>query len=205
MKLNRIAAAAATTAAAIALLGAAAAVTHHGSAPMTLTADTHPATTHSVTAHPSKPHTPARKPAPADKSLAWLESPGGQAQVTLNTDIDTLALDLQIEAHAPTVANHLAFEADARTVRAQAEKILTTRALLPTHHRAAYQHMLNDFIIVANLLQPGPGYGTTPQDYTAWYTALQASNITIWETKTPATRAGQEPPGRPAARRGALG
>jgi len=40
--------------------------------------------------------------------------------------------------------------------------------------------MLNDFIIVANLLQPGPGYGTTPQDYTAWYTALQASNITIW-------------------------
>ena len=181
MKLNRIAAAAATTAAAIALLGAAAAVTHHGSAPMTLTADTHPATTHSVTtAHPSKPHTPARKPAPADKSLAWLESPGGQAQVTLNTDIDTLALDLQIEAHAPTVANHLAFEADARTVRAQADKILTTRALLPTHHRAAYQHMLNDFIIVANLLQPGPGYGTTPQDYTAWYTALQASNITIW-------------------------
>ena len=179
MKLNRIAAAAATAAAAIALLGGAAA-THHGSAPMTLTADTHPATTHSVTAHPAKPHTPARKPAPADKSLAWLESPGGQAQVTLNTDIDTLALDLQIEAHAPTVANHLAFEADARVVRTQAEKILATRALLPTHHRAAYQHMLNDFIIVANLLQPGPGYGTTPQDYTAWYTALHASNITIW-------------------------
>ena len=185
MKLNRIAAAAAaaTTAAAIALLGGAAAVTHHGSAPMTLTADTHPAISHSITAastHPATPHTPARKPAPADKSLAWLESPGGQAQVTLNTDIDTLALDLQIEAHAPTVANHLAFEADARTVRTQAHKILTTRTLLPTHHRAAYQHMLNDFIIVANLLQPGPGYGTTPQDYTAWYTALQASNITIW-------------------------
>ena len=186
MKLNRIAAAAATTAAAIALLGGAAAATHHGSAPITLTADTHPATTHTATAasshtakpHTAKPHTTARTP--ADKSLAWLESPGGQAQVTLNTDIDTLALDLQIEAHAPTVANHLAFEADARTVRTQAEKILTTRALLPTHNRAAYQHMLNDFIIVANLLQPGPGYGTTPQDYTAWYTALKASNITIW-------------------------
>ena len=180
MKLNRIAAAAATTAAAIALLGGAAAATHHGSAPITLTADTHPATTHrpAASSHTATPHTTARTP--ADKSLAWLESPGGQAQVTLNTDIDTLALDLQIEAHAPTVANHLAFEADARTVRTQAEKILTTRALLPTHHRAAYQHMLNDFIIVANLLQPGPGYGTTPQDYTAWYTALQASNITIW-------------------------
>ena len=41
--------------------------------------------------------------------------------------------------------------------------------------------MLKDFIVVANLLQPGPGYGTTPQDYTAWYTtALNASNITIW-------------------------
>ena len=186
MKLNRIAAAAATTAAAIAPLGGAAAATHHGSAPITLTADTHPATAasshtakpHTAKPHTAKPHTAARTP--ADKSLAWLESPGGQAQVTLNTDIDTLAFDLQIEAHAATVANHLAFEADARTVRTQAHKILTTRALLPTHHRAAYQHMLNDFIIVANLLQPGPGYGTTPQDYTAWYTALQASNITIW-------------------------
>jgi hypothetical protein len=168
MKLNRIAAAAATTAAAIALIGGAAA-THHGSAPMTLTAATHTTAT----------HTTART-TPADRSLAWLESPGGQAQVTLNTDVDTLAADLQIESHAPTVANHLAFEADARTVRTQAEKILATRALLPTHNRAAYQRMLKDFITVANLLQPGPGYGTTPQDYTAWYTALQASNITIW-------------------------
>ncbi len=179
MKLNRIAAAAATTAAAIALISGAA-VTHHGSAPMTLTADSHPVTTHSVTAHSAKPHTTARKSTPADPSLAWLESPGGQAQVTFNSDVDVLAADLQIEAHAPTVANHLAFEADARTVRAQADKILTTRALLPTHHRAAYQRMLKDFIVVANLLQPGPGYGTTPQDYTAWYTALKASNITIW-------------------------
>jgi hypothetical protein len=179
MKLNRIAAAAATTAAAIALISGAA-VTHHGSAPMTLTADSHPVTTHSVTAHSAKPHTTARKSTPADPSLAWLESPGGQAQVTFNSDVDVLAADLQIEAHAPTVANHLAFEADARVVRAQADKILATRALLPTHHRAAYQRMLKDFIVVANLLQPGPGYGTTPQDYTAWYTALNASNITIW-------------------------
>ena len=183
MKLNRIAAAAATTAAAIALISGAA-ITHHGSAPMTLTADTHSATAHPATAHPAHSHAakshPAARTAPANPSLAWLESPGGQAQVTLNTDIDTLAADLQIEAHAPTVANHLAFEADARTVRTQAHTILTTRALLPTHNRAAYQRMLNDFITVANLLQPGPGYGTTPQDYTAWYTALQASNITIW-------------------------
>jgi hypothetical protein len=187
MKLNRIAAAA-TTAAAIALISGAA-ITHHGSAPMTLTADTHSTTAHPATAHPATAHTahshaaqshPAARTAPANRSLAWLESPGGQAQVTLNTDIDTLAADLQIEAHAPTVANHLAFEADARTVRTQAHTILTTRALLPTHNRAAYQRMLKDFITVANLLQPGPGYGTTPQDYTAWYTALKASNITIW-------------------------
>jgi hypothetical protein len=40
--------------------------------------------------------------------------------------------------------------------------------------------MLNDFVTVANLLQPGPGYGTTPQDYVAWYQALHASNITVY-------------------------
>ena len=40
--------------------------------------------------------------------------------------------------------------------------------------------MLRDFITVANLLQPGPGYGTTPQDYAAWNTATQASDITVW-------------------------
>jgi hypothetical protein len=39
--------------------------------------------------------------------------------------------------------------------------------------------MLKDFITVANLLQPGPGYGTTAQDDTAWYTAMNASNITV--------------------------
>ena len=178
MKLNRIAAAAAATAAAIALITGAAA-TQHGSAPVTITAASHSVTAHPAASHPAASH-PAARTAPADRSLAWLESPGGQAQVTFNTAVDALALDLQVESHAPTVANHLAFEADARVVRTQAQKILTTRALLPTHNRAAYEHMLKDFIIVANLLQPGPGYGTTPQDYTAWYTALKASNITIW-------------------------
>jgi hypothetical protein len=40
--------------------------------------------------------------------------------------------------------------------------------------------MLNDFITLANMLQPGAHYGTTAQDYcTAWYTALRASNITV--------------------------
>jgi hypothetical protein len=39
--------------------------------------------------------------------------------------------------------------------------------------------MLKDFIVVATVLQPGPGYGTTAQDTTAWYTALSASNITV--------------------------
>lgn len=100
--------------------------------------------------------------------------------MTFNSEVDVLAGDLEIEAHAPTVANHLAFEADARTVRAQAENILSTHALLPTHNRAAYQRMLKDFITVANMLQPGPGYGTTDQDYTAWWTALHASNVQVW-------------------------
>ena len=46
-------------------------------------------------------------------------------------------------------------------------------------HRAGYKTMLDDFITVASLLQPGPGYGTTAQDYTAWYVALHASNINV--------------------------
>ena len=124
--------------------------------------------------------TPVAASTVTDPSVRWLESAGGQAQVTFNTDVDTLAGDLQTEADAPTVANHLTFEADARTVRAQAQKILSTPALQPTVNRAAYQHMLRQFITLADLLQPGAGYGTTPQDYTAWYAALRATNINIW-------------------------
>jgi len=111
--------------------------------------------------------------------MVWLESAGGQAQVTLNNEIDTLAAALLTENSAPTVANHLVFETDARIVRAQAQKIQADPALLPTVNQAAYQTMLNDFIVVANLLQPGPGYGTTAQDYTAWNAAMNATNINI--------------------------
>ena len=100
-------------------------------------------------------------------------------QVTFNNQVATLAADLETENGSPTVANHLIFEADARAVRAQANKILTTPALLPAANRAAYQHMLTDYITVANLLQPGPGYGTTPQDDTAWNTAMNASSINV--------------------------
>ena len=112
--------------------------------------------------------------------MAWLESAGGQAQVTFNDDVDTLAGDLEVEDHSPTVANHLTFEADARVVRAQAEKILSTPALLPTRNRGAYEQMLKDFIVVSDLLQPGPGYGTTARDWAAWDTAERASDITVW-------------------------
>jgi hypothetical protein len=111
--------------------------------------------------------------------MAWLESAGGQAQVTFNDDVSTMAGDLETESQSPTVANHLVFEADARVVRAEAGKILSTPDLLPTMNRAGYEKMLNDFITVANLLQPGPGYGTTAQDTAAWNTALAASNITV--------------------------
>ncbi len=138
-------------------------------------AATHPAGTHQA----STQLIADTKPAPADPSLTWLTSAGGQAQVTFNTDVDTLAAAQETEDHAPTVANHLAFEAAARTVRADASKILSTPALLPTANRDGYKRMLKDFITVANLLQPGPGYGTTAQDDTAWYTALSASNITV--------------------------
>ena len=165
MKLNGLAAAAATVGI---LAGAGAGLTHHGAA----------AALH--TAHSHRPAATVTQAAPAaDASVTWLESAGGQAQVTFNNDVSILAGALEVEAHAPTVANHLIFEADARAVRAQAEHILHTPALLPAGHRAEYQTMLTDFITVANLLQPGPGYGTTPQDYTAWYAALHASNINV--------------------------
>jgi hypothetical protein len=140
-------------------------ISHHTTAPATHTA---PAA-HAVPAHALA----------ADPAMRWLTSPGGQAQVTFNQDVDTLAGALVIENQVGSVANHLVFEADARTVRTQARAILANPALLPTEHRAAYVTMLNDFITVATMLQPGAHYGTTAQDYTAWYAALRASNITI--------------------------
>ena len=166
MRLNRAAAAAIAAVAIVSGCG----VTHQGAVSVT-----HPAQ-HVISAQ----LTVVQRPASIDPSLAWLESAGGQAQLTFNDDVDTLAAALQTEAHAPTVHNHLVFEADARVVRAEARKILSTRALLPKHNLAAYKTMLNDFIVVANLLQPGPGYGTTAQDYAAWYKALNASNITVY-------------------------
>jgi hypothetical protein len=153
--------------AAIALL-AGCSTTHHTTTPAPRTARTAPAA-RTVPAHALA----------ADPSMRWLTSPGGQAQVTFNQDVDTLASALVIENQATTAANHLAFEAAARTVRTQAQQILAHPALLPAVHRAAYVSMLNDFITLADMLQPGARYGTTAQDYTAWYTALRASNITV--------------------------
>jgi hypothetical protein len=164
MKLTRLTGALAL--ASVALL-AGCGISHHAAAP------TAPAT------HTARTEAAAPAHALVSPALRWLTSPGGQAQVTLNQDIDTLASDLVIENQATTVANHLVFEADARTVRAQARTILADAALLPTQNRAAYVSMLKDFITVANMLQPGAHYGTTAQDYTAWYTALRASNITV--------------------------
>ena len=177
MKLSRIVAATAAAAAAIAIISGCG-TAHHAASPArpAATASQHPATP-----APVKASTDAvRRTTAADPSLAWLESRGGQAQVTFNDAVDNMAMDLETESHSDTVANHLAFEADARAVRAQAQAILTTPALLPHVHRAAYQQMLHKFITLADLLQPGAGYGTTPQDYTAWYAAMRASNITVW-------------------------
>ena len=171
MRLSRIAATVAVAAIVSGCgIAAHAAVATHTAAPAAATsvASSHRAATHLLAARPA-----------ASPAMAWLGSAGGQAQVIFNDDVDTLAAALQIENSAPTVANHLVFEADARTVRTQASTILATRALLPAVGQAAYKVMLNDFITVANLLQPGPDYGTTPQDDTAWYTALRASNITV--------------------------
>ena len=181
MKLSRLPAAITAVAATAAILTGCAAAGHHAApaaprshaAAARTAAPAHAAPT--LKASTAATRTPATSPA-----LAWLASPGGQAQVDLGNAIDTLALDLEIESHDDSVANHLAFEADARAVRAQARHILATPGLLPHTHRAAYQHMLTKFIHVCDLLQPGSGYGTTPQDYTAWYQALAATNITVW-------------------------
>jgi hypothetical protein len=166
MKLTRLAGALAATAL---LVSGCSLTTHH-----TTTAPHAPAARTEAAAHTAVPAHALVSPA-----LRWLTSPGGQAQVTLNQDIDTLASALVIENQATTVANHLVFEADARTVAAQARAILADTNLLPTTGRTAYQHMLTDFITLSNLLQPGTHYGTTAQDYTAWYTALRATNITV--------------------------
>jgi hypothetical protein len=176
MRLNRAPAAIAAAAIAAAAIVSGCGVTQHDAVTVT-----HPAK-QTVSSHPASSR-PASSDLLAalrpDPTLAWLESAGGQAQVTFNDDVDSLAFALETESHSPTVANHLVFEADGRVVRAEARRILSTRKLLPTVNRAAYKKMLNDFITVANLLQPGPGYGTTAQDYTAWYAALKASNITV--------------------------
>jgi hypothetical protein len=150
-----------------------ASVVRPASKPSSPAAAASPAATHAAAAGPSP------SPSATDPALDWLASAGGQEQVTFNDDVSTLAVDLEVEDQSPTVANHLAFEADARAVRAEAEKILSTRALLPTVNRAAYEQMLRDFITVANLLQPGPGYGTTAEDWAAWNKALAASNIIV--------------------------
>jgi len=144
--------------------------------PMTRSAST--IKTPKASGHAS-PHPSTTPTASVDPSLVWLESAGGQAQVTVNDDLDTLAGDLESESQSPTVANHLVFEADARVVRGKAQRILADPALLPTVGRAGYEQMLNDFIVVANLLQPGPDYGTTAQDDAAWAAAMNASNINV--------------------------
>jgi hypothetical protein len=181
MKLSRLPAAITVVAATAAILTGCAAAGHHASPAASRPHAAAPA--HPAPAHPAptlKASTVVTRIPATSPALAWLASPGGQAEADLGNAIDILAQDLEIESHDDSVANHLAFEADARAVRAQARHILATPGLLPHTHRAAYQDMLNKFIHVCDLLQPGSGYGTTPQDYTAWYQALAATNITVW-------------------------
>jgi hypothetical protein len=112
--------------------------------------------------------------------LAWLVSPGGQAQVTLEEDTDALAGDLLIENSVPTAAWHRAFESQARTVMSQARSILADPALQPAHGHQAYIRLMRDWIAVGWLLQPGHDYGTRAQDMRAWDEVLRASDIIVW-------------------------
>src|ERR1700733_8130967 len=102
IKLNSLAAAAAVVA-----IVSGFGLTHHGAAA---------AVQHAKPQSISQPAAARQVPA-ADPSLTWLGSAGGQAQVTFNNDVSTLAWALEAESKAPTVANHLVFESDARVVR----------------------------------------------------------------------------------------
>ena len=150
-------------------------LTHHHTATATHTATAAASTVHQVShspnghrrppgrrPHPAAAHAAAH-PAAADPSLVWLASAGGQAQVTFNNQVATLAADLEVENGSPTVANHLIFEADARAVRAQADKILTTPALLPAVNRAAYQHMLTTTSWSPTCSSPAPATAPPPR------------------------------------------
>ena len=123
---------------------------------------------------------PTGPPGTASLQQAWLASPGGQAQVLLATYTDALFGDLIIESKVPSAANHAAFEATARMVRTQAQLILDTPSLQPTHNRAAYRRLMHDWIRLADALQPGPGYGTVAEDWRLWDAALSASDIEVW-------------------------
>ena len=136
-------------------------------------------TPHHAHSHLSGLHPIAQAAPSPNPSLAWLQSLGGQAQVTFNGDVTVLAAALETESFAATDANHLVFENDARAVRAEAVTILSSPDLLPTVNRGRYKEMLHDFVSVADLLQPGAHYGTTAEDYAAWNTALGASNIVV--------------------------
>src|SRR3984885_14438342 len=122
MKLHRITAtvtAAAAAAAAIAIASAGA-VTHDSAVPATLSDDSQSiiSNAHPASSDPAKVvHVTASKPPHVDPSLAWLVSRGGQAQVAFNNAGAVMAGDLEIESPSSTVANHLAFEGDARVVR----------------------------------------------------------------------------------------
>ena len=153
-------------------------VAHHGS--IAVTHDAKDLTiSHTVRAHRASAQlVPASRPV-ADPSLAWLVSAGGQAQVTFNQDVENLGAALEAEDHSRSVGNRLAFEADARIVLAEADTILRSPALLPKVGRAGYERMLNDFIVVANMLQPGTCSCTIAQVQSAWYTAVDASDITV--------------------------
>jgi hypothetical protein len=195
MKQNRAVAAVAGIAVAGVAVISGCGITHHDAVTPAPSASATSSKVHQVSAHPTarsasaiktpkasglaSPHPSTTPTASADPSLVWLESAGGQAQVTVNDDLDTLAGDLETESQSPTVANHLVFEADARVVRGEAQRILANPALLPTVNRTGYEQMLSDFIVVANLLQPGPDYGTTAQDDAAWAAAMNASNINV--------------------------
>jgi hypothetical protein len=111
------------------------------------------------------------------QDIAWLNSEGGQDQDIINDQVSTLAYALYVESGDPSAANHLKFEADARAVRASADYVLAHPSLEPQHvGKAGYVSWLNDLVVVADLLQPGPGYGTTAQDDAAWTKAMDASD-----------------------------
>lgn len=121
----------------------------------------------SVAHHATSTSAPAAKhAAPAATMPAGMPS---QANVDFNNMKSTLAVDLNTENSAPTVANHVKFENDAQKIGGMIDT--AAKAHDSSIGSGASQKAWKQ---VATDLTPGPTYGSSATDYKDWNAALSA-------------------------------